>query len=80
MKNIPVQNSPGLVRDLVSGAILNANLSQVQDYLTAKKKAQARNTEINSLIQQLREANSKIDSLNQRLSKLEEKLNSCQAT
>lgn len=62
MMHVKIEGRDGLVRDMSSGAILNVNRSEYENYLAKKKRAQsdreklaAQEAEINNLRSELAE-------------------------
>ena len=68
MNLIDIKDRSGLVRDMSSGAILNTNQSEYENYLMMKQKKKHQQEQINNLINEVDELKSLVKTLIKALS------------
>lgn len=68
MNLIDIKDRSGLVRDMSSGAILNTNQSEYENYLLMKQKKKQQQEQINTLISEVDELKSLVKTLIKALS------------
>lgn len=52
---VNIENHPGLVRDISSGAVLNVNRSEYENYMAQKQQKMSQSGEINNIKAELDE-------------------------
>lgn len=74
MKLIPVEGSPSLARDAVTGAIVNINTSEIQQARARKQLMKQKNSEVEYLKSEVAQLKDDVSDIKQLLSKIAEKL------
>lgn len=74
MKLIPVEGSPSLARDAVTGAIVNINTSEIQQARARKQLMKQKDHEVNLLRSEVAQLKDDVSDIKQLLSKIAEKL------
>lgn len=74
MKLIPVEGSPSLARDAITGAIVNINTSEIQQARARKQLMKQKDHEVNLLRSEFAQLKDDVSDIKQLLSKIAEKL------
>lgn len=64
---VKIENKDGLIRDMSSGAVLNTNRTDYENYLTRKRQAQIEKEESSKQVEEINNLKNEINEIKQML-------------